>query len=340
MSAGQGGGRVANKLESREARESQGYREKPFLEAARNPQQLFALLAVACIALSASAFASTPQGTFDKTFSVNGPVNLEVETHSGDITVRSGPAGSVSIHAKIYAGHSWLFGERHADVSDIEKNPPVRQDGNNIHIDYVTARDISVDYEITVPAESSIRAHSSSGDQTVEGTRGNIDLQSGSGDLKLARVRGEIRVQTGSGNVRGQEVSGPVRGTAGSGDIELQESGAGNLDLHTGSGNIRVRGVNGGFHAEAGSGDITAEGMQNGSWEIRTGSGNVNVRLPSDAAFDANLSTSSGSLEVNPAIATKVQGRVDDARKHIEGKVRGGGALLTIRTGSGDIHIE
>ena len=49
---------------------------------------------------SSLVFASTPQGTFDKTFQVSGPVDLEVETHSGDITVRSGPAGTVSIHGK------------------------------------------------------------------------------------------------------------------------------------------------------------------------------------------------------------------------------------------------
>jgi hypothetical protein len=66
----------------------------------------------------------------------------------------------------------------------------------------------------------------------------------------------------------------------------------------------------------------------------------VNLRLPSNAAFDANLSTGSGTLDVGPAITMTVQGRVEDTRKRIEGKVRGGGPLLTVRTGSGDIHIE
>ena len=57
------------------------------------------------------ACASTPQGTFEKTFQVSGPVDLEVQTQSGDITVRSGPAGSVSIHGKIFVGDHWLFGK-------------------------------------------------------------------------------------------------------------------------------------------------------------------------------------------------------------------------------------
>jgi DUF4097 and DUF4098 domain-containing protein YvlB len=300
----------------------------------------FPAIALGALFISTAAFASTPQGTFDKTFAVSGPVDLEVQTRSGNVTVRSGAAGSVAIHGKIFVGDHWLFGNRHADVSDIEQNPPLRQEANSIRIDYVNARDISVDYEITVPAETTIRSHSGSGDQTIEGTRGNIDLQTGSGDVRLRRLTGEIRLQTGSGDVRALGISGPVRGGAGSGNIEVEEDGAGDVDVHTGSGNVSVRGMQGTLHAEAGSGDISAEGTQTGTWEIRTGSGNVHVRLPANGAFDANLSTSSGTLDIGPAITMTVQGRVQEARKQIMGKVRGGGPLLTVRTGSGDIHIE
>jgi DUF4097 and DUF4098 domain-containing protein YvlB len=302
----------------------------------------YSFLATALVVLLAStlAVASTPQGTFEKTFQVSGPVNLEVQTHSGDIIVRNGPAGSVSIRGKIYVGDHWLFGSRHTDVSDIEQNPPLRQDGNNIRIDYVNVRDISVDYEIVVPSDTTIRTHTGSGDQTIEGTHGSLELQSGSGDVKLSRLTGEIHLQTGSGDVRAREIAGPVRGGTGSGDIEVEEVGSGDVDLRTGSGNITARGIQGEFRAEAGSGDITGEGKQTGAWEIRTGSGNVHVRFPEDAAYDANLSTSSGSMDVSPAITMTVQGRVEETRKQIVGKVRGGGPLLTVRTGSGDIHID
>jgi DUF4097 and DUF4098 domain-containing protein YvlB len=316
-------------------------RQRNYLSAvlARTASLYFAV-AAGLLLVSCTAFASTPQGTFDKTFQVSGPVDLEVQTHSGDIIVRSGPAGSVSIHGKIFVGDHWLFGNRHVDVSDIEQHPPLRQEGNSIRIDYVNAHDISVDYEIIVPVDTTIRTHSGSGDQTIEGTHGNVDLQSGSGDVRLTRLTGEIHLQTGSGNVRAREISGPVRGGAGSGDMELEETGSGDVDLHTGSGNITARGIQGAFRAEAGSGDITAEGTQTGAWEIRTGSGNVHVRLPANAAFDANISTSSGSVDLGAPITMTVQGRVQESRKSIVGKVRGGGPELTLRTGSGDIHIE
>lgn len=291
---------------------------------------------------------STPQGTFERTLQVTGPVDLEVLTHSGDITVRTGSSGSVLIRGKIFVSDRWnilpgveVGGRgRKADVEEIEQKPPIRQDGNSIHIDYLEVHNISVDYEITVPADTTVRTHSGSGDQTIEGTRGNVDIQTGSGDVRLGSLTGEIRVQTGSGNVRGREISGPVRGGAGSGDIELEETGSGDIDLHTGSGNVTARGIQGGFRGETGSGDVTAEGTQSGMWEIRTGSGNVRVRLPANAAFDADISTSSGTIDVDSPIEMTVQGRVNETRKQIHGKVRGGGPTLSVRTGSGDIHIQ
>ncbi|HET9307512.1 MAG TPA: DUF4097 family beta strand repeat-containing protein [Candidatus Sulfotelmatobacter sp.] len=300
------------------------------------------LFAIALVVLFTSTivFASTPQGTFEKTLQVNGPVDLEVLTHSGDVTVRAGSSGSVVIRGKIYVGDRWFGGRREDDVHSIEQNPPIRQEGNSIHIDYVNVRNISVDYDITVPAQAAVRTRSGSGDQTIEGTQGKVDVQTGSGDVRLRNLKGEIRLQTGSGDVRAHEISGTVKGGTGSGDVEIEESGPGDIDLHTGSGGVTARGIQGSFRGEAGSGDITAEGKQSGNWEVRTGSGNVHVKLPSDAAFDADISTSSGSVDVGSPIEMTVQGRVQESRKSIRGKVRGGGPLLQVRTGSGDIHID
>jgi len=301
------------------------------------------LFSTVLVVLFTSTFifaSSTPQGSFDRTLQVSGAVDLEVLTHSGDITVRAGSSGSVSIHGKIFVSDHWLRGSREGDVRGIEQNPPIRQEGNSIHIDYLNVHDISVDYEITVPADTTVRTHSGSGDQNIEGTRGNVEVQTGSGDVKLANLTGEVRLQTGSGDVRAREIAGAIRGGAGSGDIEVEETGSGDIELHTGSGNIDVRGIQGAFHAEAGSGDVTAEGTQSGAWEIRTGSGNVRLRLPGNAAFDADLSTSSGDIDVDSPIEMTVQGRVQEVKKNIRGKVRGGGPLLSVRTGSGDIQIQ
>jgi len=306
---------------------------KPWLIHHRSVR-LLAFLLVSSLA----AFASV-EGTFDRSFQVNGPVDLEVLTRSGDITIRNGSSGTVSIHGKIHVGNSW-FSNRKEDVDALEKNPPLRQNGNSIRVDYINLRNISVDYDITVPENTTVRAHSGSGDQAVEGIKGNVDLESGSGDMRLERLTGDLRFQTGSGNVRGRQMAGPVRAKAGSGDIEIEETAPGDVDVRTGSGNITVSGVNGGFRAEAGSGDIRGDGAPKSLWSIRTGSGNVTLRVPSELAFDVDISSSSGTVTVDHPVTTTVQGRVQDSRKSVVGKVRGGGPTVSVHTGSGDIHLN
>jgi DUF4097 and DUF4098 domain-containing protein YvlB len=294
------------------------------------------------LATSLAGFASII-GSFDRTLQVTGPVDLEVLTRSGDIVVRNGAAGTVSIHAKIQAGYSLFGGDHKAEVDQVQSNPPISQNGNNIRIDYVNfgnMNSISINYEITVPEDTTLRAHSGSGNQTVEGLRGNVDLESGSGDLRLARLTGDMHFQTGSGNVGGRELSGPARVKAGSGDIELEETGEGDVDIRTGSGNITVDGINGGFHAEAGSGDIHGKGSPKNMWSVRTGSGNVHLNVPQDASFDVDISSSSGSVNLGHPVTTTIQGRVQESRKSVVGKVRGGGPVVSVHTGSGDVEVN
>ncbi len=279
-------------------------------------------------------------GTFDRTLTVTGPVDLEVLTHSGDITVRSGPAGAVVIHATIHVGSRWLTGSHDREVHELEQNPPIHQSGNNIRVEYADVHDLSVDYEITVPADTTLRSHTGSGNQTVNGLKGQIELESGSGDLRLSHLTGTMRFRTGSGNIRAEQLSGPIYGRAGSGDLEFEETGSGDADIETGSGNIHLKGLAGGLRASAGSGDITIAGDPKESWRVHTGSGNVRLRLPSEAAFDVDLSTNSGNATIEHPVTTTIQGRVQKGRKTVTGKVRGGGPLLSVRTGSGDVHVE
>jgi DUF4097 and DUF4098 domain-containing protein YvlB len=295
---------------------------------------------LAVVLVSSLASLASTAGTFERSFQVSGPVDLEVLTRSGDITVRQGAAGTVLIRGRIQLSNSWFSGSRNGDVEELEKNPPVRQNGNSIRVDYVNMRNIAVDYDITVPENTTLRAHSGSGDQTIEGIKGTIDLEAGSGDLKLESLTGELHASTGSGNVVGHRISGPVRAKAGSGDLEIEEVGSGDVDIRTGSGNITVNGINGGFRAEAGSGDIHGNGKPSNLWSIRTGSGNVTLRVPAETAFDVDVSSSSGSVTVDHPVTTTVQGRVQESRKSVVGKVRGGGPTISVHTGSGDIRLE
>ena len=316
---------------------------------------LLMILALGVLPVCASA-----TGHFERTLQVSGAVDLDVTSGSGDITVHSGGSGSVYVSAKIHASNSWLFGSSSAEerIQRIEKNPPVEQQGNTIHIgrsdDRDLFRNISIDYDITVPAQTKLTSRTGSGDQKISGLQlplsattgsGNITLdniaadariRSGSGDLRINSVKGVLNAETGSGNIRAQEVAGEIIANTGSGDVEMHQSAAGDVKVETGSGNVRLYGVKGGLRAETGSGDIHAEGEATHDWRLGAGSGNITLRLPPHAAFNLDARTSSGSLNIRHEIT--MQGSI--SRSHVQGKAGGGGVLLDLHTGSGDIEID
>jgi hypothetical protein len=302
--------------------------------------QLTALAAL--LLLASGAATAKEQGHFQKTLQVSGAADMQINTHSGDISIRPGPAGTISITGRIHVGDTWLMGgsKRNEEVVEIENNPPIQQTGNSVRIDYVNHRNISIDYEITAPPDTKIHTRSGSGDQTIEGMQAGVDVETGSGDVKLDDLAGTINIHTGSGNVQARGAAGPFEARAGSGDITIEEKSKGDVRVETGSGNIEARGVDGGLNASTGSGDVRVDGIPENAWYVKTGSGNAELRLPQQAAFDLNVSTSSGSVEVNHPVTTTVQGRVEDARKSIRGKVRGGGPEINVHTGSGDVRVD
>ena len=95
----------------------------------------------------------------------------------------------------------------------------------------------------------------------------------------------------------------------------------GSVRVDTGSGGMELHGVQGSLEAKAGSGTIQAEGSPTGAWSVHTGSGEVKLKLPSDAAFDLDAHTSSGSISIDQPHS--VQGSI--GRKEVRGRVGGGG---------------
>ena len=68
--------------------------------------------------------------TFQKTLQISGAADLQINTHSGDISIRPGPAGTISITGRIHVGDAWFMGlgsKRTDEVTDIENNPPIRR---------------------------------------------------------------------------------------------------------------------------------------------------------------------------------------------------------------------
>ncbi len=299
------------------------------------------MLAAVVIFSATLLYADDVRGSFDRTLKVSGPVELRLENGSGAVHVRGGPAGTVTIHAEVRV----RGGNAEEKLRRLEQNPPIVQTGNSIsvgqNLDPDLRRNAGLNYDIVVPADTRVDVHTGSGNEEVSGIKGPVNARTGSGAVRITDVPGEVTVDTGSGGVELENIGTLVRAHTGSGSVRADLSGtrSGNgprTTVETGSGSIELQNVHGGLYAHTGSGHVSVSGEPTADWDVHTGSGGVELNLPSDAAFDLAAHTGSGHIKVDHPII--MQGAIGN-RHNVEGKVRGGGPRLEVRTGSGGIYI-
>jgi hypothetical protein len=254
--------------------------------------------------------------TFDRALSVSGEAQLMVATGSGNIHLTRGSDGQIRIHGEIHVSRDGS----EEQARQIAANPPIEQNGSVIRVGQQHQehwQGISINYEIQAPAGTILGATSGSGNIVDEGVGQNAKLQTGSGDITASSLQGPFTVETGSGN------------------ITAEQTGEGDVKAQTGSGNIEIKEIHGSFYAQTGSGDINATGTPAAPWTLQTGSGNIDIRSGS-AALTLDASTGSGSVTTDHEML--VQGSLD--RHHIKGNLNGGGPLVRLETGSGEIHVH
>jgi DUF4097 and DUF4098 domain-containing protein YvlB len=232
------------------------------------------------------AAAADVKGNFERTLKVSGPAQLNVETGSGDISVRTGDASTVRVKAIVHVHVRSENGRTSAEdtLRSIQENPPIEQQGNSIRIGHDAGtrlmHGVSIDYALEVPSGSDFAAHSGSGDMSLAGPLAKVEVETGSGDVSVERVSGNLRLSTGSGDVRLKQAGAAgaaVRTGSGDVDLELPSEGSFNLAVSTGSGDIssatgmqfeqissrrgqlraKVRGGGQDFNVQTGSGDVS-----------------------------------------------------------------------------------
>src|SRR5580700_7650204 len=102
---------------------------------------LIILVALAASLAASPTFALDSQGHFDRTLTVTGAVDLDVQTGSGEITVRTGDSSKVEIHGRIHANHGWFGADAEQRIHEIEANPPIEQNGNTIRVGHIENHD-------------------------------------------------------------------------------------------------------------------------------------------------------------------------------------------------------
>jgi Putative adhesin len=143
---------------------------------------------------------------------------LDVDSGVGDVTVRTGPAGS---RASVTTTLRWAFVEPTATTTVAGGTLRLRGDCSQR---FTGLSHCSVDFTVTVPAGTTVRVVTTSGDVTVAGATAEVDARTTAGDIRMTSTRSaRVQAQTAAGDVRLQFAAVPdaVRARTTAGDITV-----------------------------------------------------------------------------------------------------------------------
>lgn len=282
-------------------------------------------LAAAFLALltASTAFAQDADHNWSKTYHLTGKPTLDFETSDATVDFRS--CGDChQIHIAIE-----LVGQKLSDYR-LEES----QTGDEVHFLFKELPRIGVHIgwhvehtHVTVetPAQLSLTAKTSDGNVTLSGLEGELGLTTGDGSVAIDHVSGNLRLKSGDGHVKISDATGAI-------------------DARTSDGSLTVDGI---FHAVA---LHTSDGRLELSLRpgtkltedssIRSSDGPVAIHVPANFAADLEVHTSDGHMDCAlPLTVEHFQSRGGEAHDW-QGKLNGGGSLLSIHTSDGNVKID
>jgi hypothetical protein len=254
-----------------------------------------------------------------KTFTVNGHARVRVQTDDGAVRVSTGDIKQVEIRV-VYSGYKL---DRDLHVSS-------EQNGDSVEVVAKTSsggfwswgvRHADLRVEVHMPKDADLSVRSGDGSVEADSINGSVDITAGDGSITAQSLKGSMRFHTGDGHIEGRGLDGTVDASSGDGHISLEGRFDG-LNIRTGDGSVNAR---------ASAGSKVASG-----WSIHTGDGSVDLEVPGDLTANLDASTQDGHISLG--LQVTVEGTFSSSR--IQGKLNGGGQVLSIHTGDGSIHLN
>src|SRR5215475_13610999 len=114
-----------------------------------------ALAAAMLVAGCGAGLAS--QGSFERSYTVNGPIRLELANASGSVRITGSADNKVHVHGEIRA-HSFLFNDPEKQARELSANPPIEERPDVIRIgkEVGKLKAAAIDYTIEVPRNTEV----------------------------------------------------------------------------------------------------------------------------------------------------------------------------------------
>lgn len=270
-------------------------------------------------------------------------VELPLDVPKGKILRIEGEAGDVRVTGGAEKGHLTATATFRAHSVDEAKakaeayTPVIEESDQFVLLRQPEGSDFSVDLEIYVPDGVPVEVRMQSGEVRVIDTRGSARIIGRSGDVTLKGLDGTVDVSLYSGDVRIEETKSAVMTVeTKSGNIKLIGT-QGVMNVRTSSGDVRV--VNGRgrtLSIEAAAGNVSVEMAEPvmGAMNVRTVSGDARVYVPSGSDCQVMLSTLRGSVS-----STLELKDLNQESLTITGKLGHGAGSIDISAVNGDVHL-
>jgi len=294
-------------------------------------------------------------GSFDRTYTVTGPIRLDLSNASGQIHITGTAGNTVHIHGEVRA-RGFLFNNPEKQVRELSANPPIEQRPDIIRVgkNLSDLNGVSVDYTIELPRNAEVSTKVASGSQTISNLQGPVKIDSASGTIEVSKIERSVQVNSASGSIRAQDLgddfhastaSGSISATSVKGDVRIHGisssmniSGPGaRVEATTTSGTVEVSGAGSDVIASSVSGRVVVHGNPSGNsyWNLKTTSGTVEVGVPASANFHLSAQAVSGNINAGIPIV------IEDQDKHsLRARVGNAGGRVEIHTVSGGIRVE
>jgi DUF4097 and DUF4098 domain-containing protein YvlB len=321
-------------------------------------RQLFlplALFSALLLALPGCTSGPAVSGSFDRDYTVSGPILLDLGNASGNVDITGSADGKVHIHGDVRASG---FGSEPPQqrLDDTIAHPPIEQTSDSIRIgkDMLRMRNLSISYTIQVPHDTEVNTAVASGAQTIRNVRGPVKAKAASGTIRVEKVDRDTQLATASGSISASDIGNDVRVSSTSGTVDVSnakgdvrvnavagtirvDKPGGRVEAETTSGEVSIFGAQNDVTAHAMSGRVSVQGNPSGNsyWDLKTVSGGVRLDVPSSANFHFSAEAMSGEIRTDIPIVIEEQGK-HTLRAHMGS----GGGRVDIHTVSGEIRVS
>lgn len=302
----------------------------------------FLALAIALLVPS-SAVAQDDQSSdiVERTFNVGPKGALDISNLSGSIVITGVAGDEIRVKAERQA-----WGEDSKGIVIDASKTPGRVEVRTLFGRHKNKAE--VDYTVEVPYETSVTARSLSGDIKVVKVRGEVQLDSTNGNIEAMGTPRLVRLKSFSGSVVVTDAGADVLSASTvSGDLMITSLKARGVDLVTVSGDLtllstwceraQLRTVNGDVQFSGGL-------ARGGRYEFNSHSGDIGVHLAGNQGFELSATTFSGEVHTDLPLAmvTRPEAGLPEGVPHsqdMRGTFGDGGALLLVKTFSGDVSV-